>query len=139
MLRPALLATLAEPVGPRATLEVVISIAALTVGLSLELREEEKPTQVNFSESTSCELRGITHEVPEPACVGLRLNPFYGSASAILLDPVALLVLLVFLLHGASSDTVGAVLLAVLILCGVERLLVDLLCVLGQVVFHVIW
>jgi hypothetical protein len=35
---------LAEPVGPRATLEVVISIAALTVGLSLELREEEKPT-----------------------------------------------------------------------------------------------
>ena len=44
MLSPALLASLAEPVGPRATLEVVISIAALTVGLSLELREEEKPT-----------------------------------------------------------------------------------------------
>ena len=44
MLSPALLASLAEPVGPRATLEVVTSIAALTVGLSLELREEEKPT-----------------------------------------------------------------------------------------------
>jgi hypothetical protein len=44
MLSPALLASLAETVGPRATLEVVISIAALTVGLSLELREEEKPT-----------------------------------------------------------------------------------------------
>jgi len=43
MLSPALLASLAEPVGPRATLEAVISIAALTIGLSLELREKEKP------------------------------------------------------------------------------------------------
>jgi hypothetical protein len=47
--------------------------------------------------------------------------------SAILLNPVALLVLLVLLLHGAPGDAVGAVLLAVLLLGGVEGLLVDLL------------
>jgi hypothetical protein len=40
MLSLALLASLAEPVGPSATLEIVISIAALIVGLPLELREE---------------------------------------------------------------------------------------------------
>jgi hypothetical protein len=57
---------------------------------------------------------------------------------AILLDPVAFLVLLVFLLYGASGGAVGAVLLTVLSLCGVERLLVDLLGVLGQVVLHVV-
>jgi len=49
---------------------------------------------------------------------------------AIFLDPVALLILLVFLLDGAPSDPVGAVLLAVLILRGVEGFLVDLLGVL---------
>jgi len=48
----------------------------------------------------------------------------------IFLDPVALLILLVFLLDGAPSDPVGAVLLAVLILRGVEGFLVDLLGVL---------
>jgi hypothetical protein len=45
---------------------------------------------------------------------------------AILLDPVALLVLLVLVLYGAPSDAMGAVLFSILILCGVERLLVDL-------------
>jgi hypothetical protein len=44
MLSPALVASLAEPVGLRATLEMVISIAELTVFLSLGLHEEEKPT-----------------------------------------------------------------------------------------------
>jgi hypothetical protein len=57
---------------------------------------------------------------------------------AILLDPVALLVLLVLVLYGAPGDAVGAILLAVLILRGVERLLVDLLGVLGQVVLDVV-
>jgi hypothetical protein len=41
------------------------------------------------------------------------------------LDPVAVLVLLVFLLHGAPGDAVGPILFAVLLLCGVEGLLVD--------------
>ena len=44
MLSPALLASLAELVGLRATLEVVISIAGLTVVLSLGLDGEKKPT-----------------------------------------------------------------------------------------------
>ena len=44
MLSPALLASLAELVGLRATLEVVIGIAGLTVVLSLGLHEEKKPT-----------------------------------------------------------------------------------------------
>jgi hypothetical protein len=38
------LASLVELVGLRATLEVVISIAALTVVMSLGLHEEKKPT-----------------------------------------------------------------------------------------------
>ena len=53
-------------------------------------------------------------------------------------DPLSHLVLLVFLLYGAPGDAVGAVLFAVLLLCGVERLLVDLLGVLGEVVLHTI-
>jgi hypothetical protein len=57
MFSPALLASLAELVGLRATLEVVISIAAPTVVLSLGLHEEKKPTLVNFKEFTSYELR----------------------------------------------------------------------------------
>jgi hypothetical protein len=54
------------------------------------------------------------------------------------LDPVAVLVPLVFLLHGAPGDAVGAILLSVLLLRGVERLLVDLLGVLGEIVLHII-
>src|SRR5215213_6116239 len=69
----------------------------------------------------------------------LRPLPVSGACVlAILLDPVALVVLLVFVLHGAPGDPVGAVLLPVLLLCGVEGLLVDLLCVLGQVVLDVV-
>src|SRR5215203_5353524 len=64
---------------------------------------------------------------------------FQAGLLAILLDPVALLVLLVLLLHGAPGNAVGAVLLAVLILCGVEGLLVDLLGSLGQVVLDAVW
>jgi hypothetical protein len=33
----------------------------------------------------------------------------------------------------------GAILFAVLLLCGVERLFVDLLGVFGQVVLHTVW
>jgi hypothetical protein len=55
--------------------------------------------------------------------------------SAILLDPVALLMLV---LYGATGYAVGAVLFSVLILCGVEGLLVDLLCSLGQVVLDAV-
>jgi hypothetical protein len=58
--------------------------------------------------------------------------------SAILLDPVALLILLVLVLYGAPGYAVGAVLFSVLILCGVEGLLVDLLGSLGQVVLDVV-
>src|SRR4028119_728458 len=60
------------------------------------------------------------------------------EACGLLLDPVALVVLLVLLLHGAPSRGVGAALLAVLIFGGVEGLLVDLLGVLWQVVLHVV-
>src|SRR5215212_4432139 len=63
---------------------------------------------------------------------------FRERVLAILLDPIALVVLFVFLLYGAPGDAVGAVLFTVLILCGVERLLVDLLGVLGQVVLDVV-
>src|SRR5215204_3075335 len=64
----------------------------------------------------------------------------FGNVSvlAILLDPVALIVLLVPILHGAPGHPVGAVLFSVLILCGVEGLLVDLLSVLGEVVLDII-
>src|SRR5918995_3698721 len=57
---------------------------------------------------------------------------------AILLDPVALLVLLVLVLYRAPGDPMGAILLPVLILGGVEGLLVDLLGSLGQVVLNVV-
>src|SRR5215213_5776810 len=60
------------------------------------------------------------------------------SVLAILLDPVALIVLLVFVLHGAPGYAMGAILLSVLILCRVEGLLVDLLGSLGQVVLDII-
>src|SRR5215212_10339460 len=63
---------------------------------------------------------------------------FRERVLAILLDPVALIVLLVLVLYRAPGDTVGAVLFSVLILCGVEGLLVDLLGVLGEVVLHVV-
>src|SRR3712207_911593 len=53
-------------------------------------------------------------------------------------DPVALVVLLVLVLDGAPRHAVGAVLLAVLFFGGAERLLVDLLRVLGQVVLHAV-
>jgi len=55
------------------------------------------------------------------------------------LDPVALVVLLVFLLYGTPGHSVGTVLFSILILCGVEGLLVDLLGVLGQVVLNAVW
>jgi hypothetical protein len=58
---------------------------------------------------------------------------------AILLDPVALIVLLVLVLDGAPSHAVGAVLLTVLIFGGVEGLLVDLLGSLGEVVLDAVW
>src|SRR5829696_7736036 len=57
---------------------------------------------------------------------------------AILLNPVALLVLLVLVLYGAPGDAMGPVLLSVLILRGVEGLLVDLLGVLWQVILDVV-
>src|SRR4028118_2169905 len=52
------------------------------------------------------------------------------EACGLLLDPVALVVLRVLLLHGAPGRGVGAALLAVLIFGGVQGLLVDLLGVL---------
>src|SRR5215208_3597508 len=63
---------------------------------------------------------------------------FRECVLAILLDPVALIVLLVLVLYSAPGDAMCAVLFSVLILCGVEGLLVDLLGVLGQVVLHVV-
>jgi hypothetical protein len=69
---------------------------------------------------------------------GLRRCRFYGDVLAILLDPVALLVLLVYLLYGAPGDAMGPILFSVLILRGVEGIFVDLLGVFGQVVLDVI-
>src|SRR5215210_708172 len=63
---------------------------------------------------------------------------FRERVLAILLDPIALIVLLVLVLYRAPGDAMGAVLLSVLILSGVEGLLVDLLCVLGKVVLDVV-
>src|SRR5215210_9350032 len=63
---------------------------------------------------------------------------FRERVLAILLDPIALIVLLVLVLYSAPGDAMGAVLLSVLILCGVEGLLVDLLGVLGQVVLDAV-
>jgi hypothetical protein len=94
--------------------------------------------KVKLKEFTSYELRCISHEEPEPSGEGLRFQPFYEDVLAVLLDPVALLVLLVFLLHSAPGDAVGAILLSVLFLRGVEGLLVDLLCFLGEIVLHII-
>src|SRR5829696_7591371 len=62
----------------------------------------------------------------------------HGLGSLLFLYPVALLVLLILVLYRAPGYPVGAVLLAVLILCGVEGLLVDLLGSLGQVVLDVV-
>src|SRR5215207_10528855 len=62
----------------------------------------------------------------------------HGLGSLLFLYPVALLVLLILVLYRAPGYPVGAVLLSVLVLRGVERLLVDLLCVLGQVVLDVV-
>src|SRR5215207_2185155 len=75
-----------------------------------------------------------------PPAGGLRPPPVLGNVSvlAILLDPVALIVLLVLVLYGAPGDAVGAILLIVLILCRVEGLLVDLLGSLGEVVLDVV-
>jgi hypothetical protein len=102
----------------------------------------------NFVELRACELRRIL--LPRtPVNKGMKRTgvphggtpaaPVVGDALAVLRNPVTLVVLLVLVLDGAPGDAVGAVLLTVLILCGVERLLVDLLGVLGQVVLHTIW
>src|SRR5215212_3878075 len=61
------------------------------------------------------------------------------KGSAILLDPVALLVLLVLVLNCAPGNAVGAIFLAVLLFGGVEGLLVDLLGSLGKVVLDAVW
>src|SRR5919112_169556 len=73
-----------------------------------------------------------------PVTQELRLHPLYEDVLAILLDPVALLVLLVLVLNCAPGDAMGAVFFTVLILGGVEGLLVDLLSVLGKVVLDVV-
>jgi hypothetical protein len=62
----------------------------------------------------------------------------HGLGSLLFLYPVALVVLLILVLHGAPGDTVGTILLTVLLLCGVEGLLVDLLGVLWQIVLDVV-
>src|ERR671910_369219 len=62
----------------------------------------------------------------------------HGLGSLLFLYPVALVILLVLVLHGAPGYPVGAILLTELILGGVEGLLVDLLGVLGQVVLDVV-
>jgi hypothetical protein len=62
----------------------------------------------------------------------------HGLGSLLFLYPVALVVLLVLVLHGAPGDPVGAIFLTVLLLGGVEGLLVDLLGVLWQIVLDVV-
>jgi hypothetical protein len=58
--------------------------------------------------------------------------------SILLLDPAALVVLLVLVLDGAPGDAVGAFLLAVVIPGGVVGRAVDLLRVLGKLVPHAV-
>src|SRR5215208_3060311 len=77
-------------------------------------------------------------ETRSPPREKLRPLPVYWNGSAILLDPVALLVFLVLVLHSAPGYPMGAALLPILILGGVEGLLVDLLGVFGQVVLDVV-
>src|ERR671911_1225169 len=62
----------------------------------------------------------------------------HGLGSLLFLYPVALVILLVLVLHGAPGYPVGAILLTELILGGVEGLLVDLLGVLGEIVLDVV-
>src|SRR5215217_6559435 len=57
---------------------------------------------------------------------------------SVLLEPVALVILLVLVLDSAPGDAVGAFLLAVLVLGGVVGRAVDLLRVLGEVVPHAV-
>src|SRR5215213_5359483 len=56
-------------------------------------------------------------ERPESPCKGPGRYRFRERVLAILLDPVALIVFLVLVLHGAPQYAMGAILLAVLILC----------------------
>src|SRR5215218_9030178 len=65
-------------------------------------------------------------------------SDLHGLGSLLFRYPVALIVLLVLVLHGAPGHSVGTILLAILILCGVEGLLVDLLGVLWQIVLDVV-
>jgi hypothetical protein len=53
-------------------------------------------------------------------------------------DPLSVLILLVLLFYGAPGDPMGAILFAVLLLRGVERLFVDLLGVLWDVLLHTV-
>src|SRR5215216_4115626 len=82
--------------------------------------------QLRANGSPESQLRVVAqrHE-PQPALVLLG-------------DPVAFLVLLVLLLYGAPGDTVSTILFSVLLLCGVERLLINLLGVLREVVLHAV-
>jgi len=75
---------------------------------------------------------------PLAGALGELRGDLHGLGSLLFLYPFALVVLLVLVLHGAPSDAVGAVLLAVLILCGVEGLLVNLLGSLGQVILDAV-
>jgi hypothetical protein len=63
--------------------------------------------KVKLKEFTSYELRCISHEEPEPSGEGLRFQPFYEDVLAVLLDPGALLVLLVFLPYGLLNARRG--------------------------------
>jgi hypothetical protein len=62
-----------------------------------------------------------------------------ASLLLLFLYPVASVVLLVLILHCAPGHPMGAAFLSVLLFCGVEGLLVDLLCVLGKVASYPLW
>src|SRR5215213_9816447 len=67
------------------------------------------------------------------------LYAWQWKGSAILLDPVALLILLVLVLYCTPGNAVGAIFLTILLFGGVEGLLVDFLGSLGKVVLDAVW
>src|SRR5215211_3530205 len=100
----------------------------------------------NFGEFFECELPRMPRMRTSPKRSSTKFAPpssrwhyaWRWKGSAVLLDPVAFLILLILVLNCAPGNTVGAIFLTVLLFGGVEGLLVDLLGSLGKVVLDVV-
>src|SRR5215216_4992357 len=101
----------------------------------------------NFGEFFECELPRMPRMRTSPKRSSTKFAPpssrwhyaWRWKGSAVLLDPVALLILLVLVLNCAPGYAVGAIFLTVLLFGGVEGFLVDLLGSLGKVVLDTLW